>query len=167
MPDPSHGWNDTHAAWNGGNTINGYRKAHGRPVRLAISVDGDSLASHRRRQPQAPTPQVSQALILSSMKRPRVCSANGVDKSASKLPLHDLTAMARDVVRRHRHEVIGAIPAEGDSEYAELIVALNGDPGSSIKRLTIGVHRTQSRESIRDRIEVECERASKMPEHTY
>ena len=75
--------------------------------------------------------------------------------------------MARDVVRRPRHEVLGAVTAEGDTEYAELIVALNGDPGSSMKRLTIGVHRTQSPESIRDRIEAECERASKMPEHIY
>jgi len=75
--------------------------------------------------------------------------------------------MARDVVRRHHHEIIGAVPAEGDSEYAELIVALNANPGSSIKRLAIGVHRTESPESIRDRIEVECERASKMPERTY
>jgi hypothetical protein len=88
-------------------------------------------------------------------------------KPAAKLPLHDLTVMARDVVRRHQHQVIGAIPAEGDSEYAELIVALNGDPGSSVKRLTIGVHRTESPESIRDQIEVECARASKMAEHTY
>ena len=75
--------------------------------------------------------------------------------------------MARDVVRRHHHDVVGTVPAEGDSEYAELIVALNGDPGSSIKRLTIGVHRTESLESIRDRIEVECERASRMPDPTY
>ena len=90
-----------------------------------------------------------------------------MDNPASKLPLPALTAMARDVIRRHHHEVVGTVPAEGDSEYAELIVALNAGPGSSIKRLAIGVHRTESPESIRDQIEVECERASKMPDHSH
>ena len=70
----------------------------------------------------------------------------------TKLPLHELTAIARDVVGRHHHEVVGTVPAEGDSEYAELVVALNADPGAST-RLTIGVHRTESRESIREQIE--------------
>ena len=70
-----------------------------------------------------------------------------------KLPLHELTAIARDVVGRHDHEVVGAVPAEGDSGYAEVIVALNADPGSAINRLTIGVHRTASPESIREQIE--------------
>ncbi len=70
-----------------------------------------------------------------------------------KLPLHKLTAIAREIVGRHDHEVVGAIPAEGDSEYAELIVALNSDPGSAISRLTIGIHRTASPESIRQQIE--------------
>ena len=69
-----------------------------------------------------------------------------------KLPLHELTAIARDVVGRHHHEVVGTVPAEGDSEYAELVVALNADPGAS-KRVTIGIHRTESRESIREQIE--------------
>lgn len=71
----------------------------------------------------------------------------------SKLPLHELTAIARDVVGRHNHEVVGAVPAEGDSGYAELIVALNAGSGSSINRVTIGVHRTASPESIRQQIE--------------
>lgn len=70
----------------------------------------------------------------------------------TKLPLHELTAIARDVVGRHHHEVVGTVPAEGDSEYAELVVALNADPEAS-NRLTIGVHRTESRESIREQIE--------------
>ncbi len=61
--------------------------------------------------------------------------------------------MARDIVGRHHHEVVGAVPAEGDSGYAELIVAVNADPGSSIERLTIGVHRTESPECIREQIE--------------
>lgn len=61
--------------------------------------------------------------------------------------------MARDIVGRHQHRVVGTVPAEGDSAYAELIVAVNPDPGSSIERLTIGVHRTESPESIRDQIE--------------
>ena len=73
-------------------------------------------------------------------------------RAMSKLPLHELTAIARDVVGRHHHEVIGTVPAEGDSEYAELVVALNADPGAS-KRLTIGIHRAESRESIREQIE--------------
>jgi hypothetical protein len=47
---------------------------------------------------------------------------------------------------------LGTVPAEGDSEYAELVVALNAALGAS-KRLTTGVHRTESRESIREQIE--------------
>ena len=65
----------------------------------------------------------------------------------------DLAAIARDVAGRHHHEVVGAVPAEGDSAYAEVVVALNSDAGSSDDRLTIGVHRTESAECIRDRIE--------------
>jgi hypothetical protein len=80
---------------------------------------------------------------------------------ASKLSLHDLTAIARDIVARYRHEVVGTVPAEGDSEYAEVVVALKADPGSSINRLTIGVHRTESPECIREHIERRMERVSK------
>ena len=58
-----------------------------------------------------------------------------------KLPLHELTAMARDVVAQHHYEAVGAVPAEGDSAYAELVVALNADLDSHGERLTIGVHR--------------------------
>jgi hypothetical protein len=72
---------------------------------------------------------------------------------ASKLPLRDLAAIARDVVGRHHHEVVGAVPAEGDSAYAEVVVTLNGDAGSSRERLTIGVHRTECAECIREQIE--------------
>jgi hypothetical protein len=87
---------------------------------------------------------------------------------ASKLSLHDLTAMARDIVARYDHAVVGTIPAEGDSEYAEVVVMLKADqrspmkadPGSS-DRLTIGVHRTESPESIREHIECRMERVSK------
>jgi len=74
-------------------------------------------------------------------------------RPASKLPLDELTAMARDIVGRHHHEFVGTVPAEGDSAYAELIVAVNADPGSSTGRVTIGVHRTESLECIRDQIE--------------
>ena len=52
-------------------------------------------------------------------------------KPISKLPLHELTAMARDVVAQHHYEVVGAVPAEGDSAYAELVVALNADLDST------------------------------------
>jgi hypothetical protein len=74
-------------------------------------------------------------------------------KPVPKLPLHELTAIARDVVGRHHHEVVGTVPAEGDSGYAELIVALHTDADSSLERLTIGVHRTESPECIREHIE--------------
>jgi hypothetical protein len=71
---------------------------------------------------------------------------------ASKLSLQEVTAIARELVREDDHEVIGAIPAEGDSEYAELVLALNPDHGSTIQRLTIGVHRAQSADCVREQI---------------
>ena len=75
-----------------------------------------------------------------------------------KLPLHELTAMARDVVAQHHYEAVGAVPAEGDSAYAELVVALNADLDSHGERLTIGVHRTEPLESIRKQIERRLQR---------
>jgi hypothetical protein len=75
-----------------------------------------------------------------------------MNKPASKLSLQDVTDIAREVVRGEDHLVIGAVPAEGGSEYAELVVALNVESGSSPQRLTIGVHRADSIEGIREQI---------------
>jgi hypothetical protein len=75
-----------------------------------------------------------------------------MSKPASKVSLQDVTDIARDVVRGEDHLVIGAVPAEGGSEYAELVVALNVDSASPPQRMTIGVHRADSVEGIREQI---------------
>ena len=69
----------------------------------------------------------------------------------SRLSLQDVTAIARDVVREAEHEVIGAVPGAGESDYAELFVALN-TPAGFPQRVSIGVHRGESPEFVREEI---------------
>jgi hypothetical protein len=73
-----------------------------------------------------------------------------MNERGSKLSLQDVTAIGREVVGADDY-VIGTIPSEGDSEYAELVVALH-DSDSSTQRLSIGVHRSESAECIREQI---------------
>jgi len=75
-----------------------------------------------------------------------------MSKQPSKMSLQDVTDIARQVVRGEDHLVIGAVPAEGGSEYAELVVALNVESGASPQRLTIGVHRADSVDGVREQI---------------
>ena len=72
---------------------------------------------------------------------------------AGKLYLREITSIAREVAERHRYAVLGTI-AEGGSEYAEVILT-DGDSGNSavIDRVTVGVHRDETVDQIRDDIE--------------
>lgn len=67
--------------------------------------------------------------------------------------LTEVQRIAADVARRQdrRLEVIGAVPAEGEPVYAEVILTLRGCQAEPC-RIMIGVRRDSSESEIRDAV---------------